>query len=156
MLRVTSAMSTAMESKTEASTPTAFRKSQLRAICANTAMSTRPSRRLRPSSVCMMARPFQRPRPFAIARLRRPVPRPSVAATQTTGSHHGKPTGPTSVNEVSAARVASTDTIGSSAAIRAGTRGLSPGAERRRAAIRAATPSWLLSTLPAHPMLEAR
>ena len=141
-------MSTAIESNTEAFTPTALRNSQLRAIWAKTAISTRPSRRLRPSSVCMMARPLQSPRPFAMARLRRPVPRPSVTVTQITGSHQGSPSGPTSVNEVSAASVASTVTIGSSAAIRAGTRGLSPGAERRRAAIRAATPSWLLSTLP--------
>ncbi len=55
------------------------------------------------------------------------------------GSHHGSPSGPTSVNDVSAASAASTARIGSSAAISVGACGLTSGDEQRSAAIRAAT-----------------
>src|SRR3712207_7527149 len=49
-------------------------------------------------------------------------------------SHHGRPSGATSVNEASAASVASTARIGNSAAISVGTWGLTSGDERRSAA----------------------
>ena len=44
----TTAISTAMASKTDASTPTARSKSQFRAICANTAINTKPTSRTLP------------------------------------------------------------------------------------------------------------
>ena len=72
------------------------------------------------------------------------------------GSHHGRPSGATSVNDASAASVASTARIGNSAAISVGTCGLTSGDERRSAAIRAATPSCPLITLPTTCMLDAR
>ena len=72
------------------------------------------------------------------------------------GSHHGRPSGPTRVNDVSAASVASMARIGNSAAISVGTCGLTSGDERRSAAIRAATPSCPLSTPPRTCMLDAR
>jgi hypothetical protein len=72
----------------------------------------------------------------------------AASANKTSGSHHGSPSGPMRVNEVSAASVPSIVRIGSSAATSAGTRGQSSGAERRRAAMRAAAPRWLLSWLP--------
>ena len=75
---------------------------------------------------------------------------------QTNGSHSGSPSGPTSVNDVSAASDGPTAMIGVSAAIRAGTRGDSAALVRRRTAIRAAVASWLLRTLARLPMLEAR
>jgi hypothetical protein len=45
---VTTAISTAIASKNEASTPTACNSIQLRKICANTATSTKPTTRLPP------------------------------------------------------------------------------------------------------------
>jgi hypothetical protein len=82
-------------------------------------------------------------------------PRPAAAApataTQITGSHHGRPSGPTSVNDASAASTASMLRIGTSAAIRAGTRGASSGAVRRSTAIRAAVESCVLMTLARLP-----
>ena len=56
----------------------------------------------------------------------------------------------------SAASVASTATIGTSAAIIAGTRGQVSGAERRSAPMRAATPSCALITLASEPTPAAR
>ena len=72
------------------------------------------------------------------------------------GSHHGGPSGATRVNDASAASIASTARIGNSAAISVGTCGLTSGDEWRSAAIRAATPSCVLSTLPRTCMLNAR
>jgi hypothetical protein len=72
------------------------------------------------------------------------------------GSHHGRPSGPTSVNDASAASIASTARIGNSAAISVGTCGLTSGDERRSAAILAATPRFPLTTLPSTCMLDAR
>jgi hypothetical protein len=72
------------------------------------------------------------------------------------GSHHGRPNGASSVNDASAASIASTARIGNSAAISVGTCGLTAGDERRSAAIRAATPSCPLITLPSTCMLDAR
>jgi hypothetical protein len=60
------------------------------------------------------------------------------------------------VNDASAASIASTARIGNSAAMSVGTCGQASGEERRSAAIRAATPSWPLITLPSTCMLEAR
>lgn len=79
-----------------------------------------------------------------------------MSATATSGSHHGRPSGPTSVNDVSAASVASTAMIGNSAATSVGTCGLTVGDERRSAAIRAATPRCPLMTPPRTCMLDAR
>ena len=72
------------------------------------------------------------------------------------GSHHGIPSGAIRVNDASAASTASIARIGNSAAISVGTWGLTAGDERRKAAIRAATPSCVLITLPRTCMLEAR
>jgi len=72
------------------------------------------------------------------------------------GSHHGSPSGPTSVNDVSAASAASVTRIGNSAAISVGTCGLTSGDERRSAAIRAATATCALTRPPSTPMLDAR
>jgi hypothetical protein len=74
----------------------------------------------------------------------------------TIGSHHGRPSGPTSVNDARAASIPSTARIGNSAAISVGTCGLTSGEERRSAAILAATPSCPLTTLPSTCMLDAR
>ena len=73
-----------------------------------------------------------------------------------TGTHHGSPSGAIRVNDPSAASIPSTARIGNSAAISVGTCGLTSGDERRSAAIRAATPSCVLITLPTTCMLEAR
>jgi hypothetical protein len=79
-----------------------------------------------------------------------------MAATPMIGSHHGRPSGATRVNEVRAARVASMARIGNSAAISVGTCGLTAGDECRSAAILAATPRCPLRTLPRTCMLDAR
>ena len=60
------------------------------------------------------------------------------------------------MKDVSAARMASVATIGTSAPSSAGTRGLPAGLERRRTAIRAATESWPLATEATDPTLAAR
>ena len=69
-------------------------------------------------------------------------------AMNTSGSHHGSPSGPTRVNEQIAASAISTTMIGIPAVIRVETLGESAGAERRRAAIRTPMPMWLLKRLP--------
>jgi hypothetical protein len=79
-----------------------------------------------------------------------------ITARPISGSHHGKPSGATSVKDVSAASVASTARIGNSAATKVDTCGLTAGDERRSAAIRAATPNCALTTLPRTCMLDAR
>ena len=66
------------------------------------------------------------------------------------------PSGPTRVNEKIAVSAISTLMIGTSAAISAGTCGLSCGAVRRSAAIRAATPSEPLTRLARYPTPAAR
>ena len=63
------------------------------------------------------------------------------------GTHHGTPSGATSVKEKIATSASSTVMIGTSAAISAGTRGVVHGAARRREAIRAAIPNDPLITL---------
>jgi hypothetical protein len=136
---VTTAIKTAIASKKEASTPTACSSSQLRKICANTATSTKPIRGLPLRRVRTMASPLQSSRPFERASCRRPALAAPITARQMSGSHQGSPSGPTRVNDVSAASTASTARIGNSAAISVGTRGLTSGDERRSAAIRAAT-----------------
>jgi hypothetical protein len=80
----------------------------------------------------------------------------AITAKAMIGSHQGSPSGPTSVNDVSAASIASTARIGNSAAISVGTWGATSGEDRRSAAIRAATPSWPLITLPTTCALDAR
>ena len=72
------------------------------------------------------------------------------------GVHQGRPSGPTSVNEQSAASTASIVMIGISAAISAGIRGVSSGAERRSTAILAAAPRLALTRLPRFPSPPAR
>ena len=121
--------------------PSACSISQLRAICAKTAISTNPITRLRPSRLRITAIPRQNPAWCLCETDRSSAPIAIIMPTQSGGSHSGSPSGPTSVKDVSAASVASTVRMGISAAIRAGTRGLSAGAERRNAAMRAATPS---------------
>ena len=79
-----------------------------------------------------------------------------MAATTSTGIHHGRLNGPTSVNMNSAASIASTATIGTSAAIIAGTLGQLLGALRRSAAILVATPTCALTTLASDPIPAAR
>ena len=153
---VTTAMSTAIASKNEASTPTACSSSQLRKICANTASRTKPTTRLPPRRLRSTARPFHSSRPLRSARWRSPALAGPITGRPMSGSHHGRPSGTTSVNDASAASVASTARIGNSAAISVGTCGLTSGDERRSAAIRAATPSCPLSTLPRTCMLDAR
>ena len=137
---MTTAISTAMASKNEASTPTARSSSQLRKICANTATSTKPNTLLPPSRERSTARPAHSLRPSRRARWRNPVLRAATTANATIGSHQGSPSGATSVKEVSAASIASIVRIGNSAAISVGTWGQTSGDERRSAAIRAATP----------------
>ena len=61
-----------------------------------------------------------------------------------------------SVNEASAASIASTARIGNSAATSVGTCGQVSGEERLSAAIRMATPRCPLITLPSTCMLDAR
>ena len=65
------------------------------------------------------------------------------------GTHQGHPSGATSVNENSAARVPSTTRIGTSVVASARAFGLSRGALRRSAAIRIAKPTWPLMMLAA-------
>ena len=72
----------------------------------------------------------------------------AIAVKATSGAHQGMPSGATRVNEQIAARAASTTTIGSSAASSTGARGHSRGDERRRAAIRTASPNWPLKMFP--------
>ncbi len=60
------------------------------------------------------------------------------------------------MNDERAASAASTERIGISAATSVGTCGLTSGEDRRSAVMRAATPSWLLNTLPSTCMLDAR
>ena len=64
-----------------------------------------------------------------------------------TGTHHGMPSGATSVKEKIAASATSTAMIGTSAASRAGTRGARAPAIRRSEAIRTAIPTDPLITL---------
>ena len=94
------------------------------------------------------ARPLQNPSRQRPAACRRPATNAIATARNTSGSHQGRPSGPTSVNEVSATSAASMVRIGTSAAISAGTRGQSSRAVLRNVAIRAAAPSWLWSWLP--------
>ncbi|MEA2371786.1 MAG: hypothetical protein QOH12_2180 [Solirubrobacteraceae bacterium] len=103
-----------------------------------------------------IASPRHSSRPVLSARCRSPALRLATTAKPTRGPHHGKPSGPTSVKDVTAARIASTARIGNSAAISVGTCGATVGDERRNAAIRAATPSWPLSSPPRTCMLDAR
>ncbi len=152
----TTAMSTATASKTDASTPTAFSISQLRAICAKTAISTKATSRALPRCERSTDRPLASQRAFAAAMPLNASPTEPTATTHRIGVHQGSPSGPTSVNDVSAASEASTKRIGSSAAIRAGTWGVCSGAVRRNAVMRAAVPSWLFRSWPTQPMLDAR
>jgi hypothetical protein len=155
-LIVTIAMSTAIESKIETATPADRSISQLRAICASTATTTRAIMRPRPLRSRSTARPAKSPRRLARASAHRPAPAATIVATHASGTHQGRPSGPTSVKDVSAARVASVATMGSSAPSSAGTRGLPCGLERRSVAIRAARPSWPLITTATDPTLDAR
>ena len=153
---MTTAISTAVASKTEASTPTARRMIQLRRICATTATSTKPTTRLPPRKLRSTARPRHSSRPFRSASCRRPALTSPTTASTISGSHHGNPSGTTSVNDAAAASIASTARIGNSAATSVGTCGQSSPDERRSAAMRAATPRCPLSTPPSTCMLEAR
>jgi hypothetical protein len=136
-----------VESNTEASTPLQLSSSQFRAIWITTATITRAMIRLRPRRPRRTASPFQNPsRRFRATRCIPPI----TAAIAPKHQRHppGTPSGPTRVNEQIAASAASITTIGSSAATRTGARGLSAGAERRRAAIRTASPNWPLKMFP--------
>ena len=104
----------------------------------------------------MIARPFHSSRVLRAARWRSPALAVEITAMPTSGSHQGSPSGPIRVNDVSAASAASTARIGTSAAISVGTCGATSGEERRSAAMRAATPSCPLTTLPSTWTLEAR
>ncbi len=103
---------------------------------------------VRPLRPRITASPSQKPswRPRA-TRVRPAITR-APTATKTSGSHHGSPSGPTSVNEQSATSAPSMTMIGSSAAISAETQGLSVGAERRSAAIRTPAPKLALKMFP--------
>src|SRR5688500_19014454 len=153
---VTSAIRTAVASSSEASTPTAFSRSQLRKICANTATSTNPTTRLPPLRLRSTASPRHSSRPLPSASRRSPALSAAITATPTSGSHHGRPSGTTSVNDASAASAASTARIGNSAATSVGTCGATSGDDRRSAAMRAATPRCPFKTPPSTCMLDAR
>ncbi len=73
-----------------------------------------------------------------------------------TGSHQGMPSGAISVKEKIATSMSSTVMIGTSAVIRAGTRGLDCGAARRSEVIRAAMPNDPFITLATAPAAAAR
>ena len=72
------------------------------------------------------------------------------------GTHNGTPSGATSVNEKIATSASSTVMIGTSAATRAGARGVVCGAARRTAAIRTAMPTDPLTMLAMHPNAAER
>ena len=152
----TTPMSTAMASKTDASTPTAFSISQLRAIWATTATSTNATSRALASVPRRTARPRRIPRPVGRPAAARPPAMATVTATQTIGVHHGRPSGPTSVKENSPASTPSTAMMGTSAASSGPTEGVSSGDERRSSVMRAAAPTCGLTTLAAQPRPEAR
>ena len=99
---VTTAIRTAIASKSDASRPTACSSSQLRKICAKTATSTNATTRPPWSRLRSAASPLHSSRPVARARCRRPALAVTMTASRTSGSHHGSPSGPTSVNDVSA------------------------------------------------------
>jgi hypothetical protein len=141
-------MSSATASSIVTSTPSPSSTSQLRTTWAPVANITRAMMRLRIPSPRITASPSQKPS-------RRPreslVMAPTItapAAMKTSGSHHGRSSGPTSVNEQTAASAISMTMIGISAVISVETLGQSFGAERRRAAIRTPMPMWLLKRLP--------
>src|SRR4051812_2041868 len=152
----TTAMSTAIESNSDACTPTSCSSSQLRRICAATATRTKATTRDAPRRLRSTESPTHSSRPLRTARWRRPALVAAMAVSATSGPHHGRPSGPTSVNDVSAPSPASTARIGSSAASSVGTRGHVSGDERRSAVMRAAMPSWPLSRPPRTAMLDAR
>jgi hypothetical protein len=135
--------------------PIAFSASQLRAICAPTASSTSTSTRMRPFRLRRTAKPRQSPVVRRRERTLSPATAPAATATQSTADHQGRPSGPSSVNDVRAARVASMARIGTSAASRAPARGHWVGAVRRSAAIRAATPSCPLRIPASPPIADA-
>ena len=127
--------------------PSACSISQLRAICAKTAISTNPMTRFRPGGshhgdpapetglVLVRDRPQQGPDRDHRADAQRRQP-------------EGQPERPDE-RERGERRECRLDVrIGISAAIRVGTRGLSAGRERRSAAIRAATPTWPFTSVP--------
>jgi hypothetical protein len=105
-LSVTTAIRTAIASKNEASTPTARSSSQLRKIWAKTATSTKAITRLLWFRLRSAASPLHSSRPVESARCRSPALAVATTASATSGSHHGSPSGPTSVNDVIAASVA--------------------------------------------------
>ena len=113
-LRTTMAISTATASSTDAWTPIASSAIQLRAICAPTARSTSPTTRPRPSRLRSTASPLQKPVVRRRASALSPARSSAAAETASTADHHGSPSGPSSVKEVSAASVPSTARIGTS------------------------------------------
>ena len=144
-LSVTIAISTAVASSSDASTSTAPSMIQLRAIWAATATSINATTPFLPRMLRRTAKPLQKPSRQRAATLPSPATTGTATARKTSGSYHGSPSGPTSVNEASAASAPSTARMGTSAAISAGTRGRASGAARRSAPMRAAVPIWLLS-----------
>ena len=94
--------------------------------------------------------------PLAEREAAQPGPARAIAGIPASGTHQGRPSGPTSVNDVSTASAASTARIGTSAVTSVGTCGATSGEDRRSAAIRAATPRWPLTTLPSTWTLDAR
>lgn len=99
---------------------------------------------LLPWSPRITASPFQNPAWRFPATLVSALMTVSAKAKQSSGTHQGTPSGPTRVNEATAASATSTTTTGSSAAIRTRGAGLLRGAERRSAAIWTASPNWPL------------
>ena len=110
---------------------------------------------MRPSRLRRTASPVHMPRPRSASR-RRPATNPIATAKPASGDHHGRPSGPTSVNEVSTASTASIAMIGTSAAISAGIRGTSSRPERFSTAMRAPAPTCALTRLPRLPRPPAR
>src|SRR4051812_250663 len=90
---VTTAISTAIASKNDASTPTACSSIQLRKIWQKTATRTQPTTRPPPLALRITASPRQSWRPVRNASRRSPAPPATAAAAATIGDHQGSPSG---------------------------------------------------------------
>ena len=147
--RTAVATRTAVASNTEASTPTARRRIQLRRIWAIIDSSTKTAMRARCPGSCRTLSPRHHPAsPRRSASRRSPSARAAITAKHAMGSHHGRPSGPTKVKVTSAASAASTRTIGTSVMASTPSLGVRSGATRRKAATRMANPSSPLTMLP--------
>jgi len=142
------AMSTAVASNSDASTPTAWSISQLRTICDTIAIDMTAIVVVRPCMWVRTARPVRQPSPWPRESFERSFHTRATTTSTASGTHHGRPSGPTSVKKASAPNAASMTRMGASAAMSAGTRGASSGCALRSTAMRAAVPTWALSWLP--------